>query len=189
MIGELTTVLFRKSDVGDAFERFLGKQYMTLSDMATWLSMLSHKNCDYLPEALTYFRMHDGQDQRSNGIKIKANVEWLELFCDADQQQKVLTDKPAADELHGSKLVIRMWFLSLVRDEVKVGDYPLKRIQAVIDQATAILFGKIANGGGWLKKVITGCAIFSWLLLFNCACRFVFENHSCLDFHFVEPQI
>jgi glycosyltransferase involved in cell wall biosynthesis len=145
MIGEPTTVLFRKSDVGDQFGRFCGKQYTTLSDVATWLSILSHKDCVYLPEALSYFRMHGGQDQRSNGIKIKANVEWLELFADAHQQQKFLPDKAVAHELLSSKLVTCLWFLLPLRAEVKAGAYSVARIQAVVQQALSILFG---DGGG-----------------------------------------
>lgn len=141
MVGEPTTVLFRKSDVGDQFGRFCGKQYTTLSDVATWLSILSHKDCVYLPEALSYFRMHGGQDQRSNGIKIKANVEWLELFADAHQNQKFMTDKAVAHELLSSKLVTCMWFLLPLREEVKAGAYSVQRIQAVLQQATTILFG------------------------------------------------
>lgn len=148
MIGEPTTVLFRKSDVGPVFGRFLGKQYTTLSDVATWLAVLAHKDGVYLPEALSYFRIHGGQDQRSNGIKIKANVEWLELFCDAHQNRKFLPDQPTAHELLSSKLVTCIWFLLSVRDEVKAGAYPLERIQAVLQQATSILFASGAKTQG-----------------------------------------
>lgn len=157
-IGEPTTVLFRKSDVGDVFGRFLGKQYTTLSDVATWLAVLAHKDCVYLPEALSYFRIHGGQDQRSNGIKIKANVEWLELFCDAHQHNKFLPDQPTAHELLSSKLVTCIWFLLSVRDEVKAGAYPLERIQAVLQQATSILFGTAGKTQGIpiLNNTLTG---------------------------------
>lgn len=141
MIGEPTTVLFRKRDVGPVFGAFLGKQYTTLSDVATWLAVLAHKDCVYLPEALSYFRIHGGQDQRSNGIKIRANVEWLELFCDAYQQQKYLMENPSAEEMLGSKLMSSIWFLLSVRAEVKTGPFDLNRIQAVLQQASGILFG------------------------------------------------
>ena len=153
MVGEPTTVLFRKSDASPVFGRFLEKQYTTLSDVATWLSVLSHKDGVYLPEALSYFRIHGGQDQRSNGIKIKANVEWLELFCDAHQRQQFLTNAGAAHDLLSSKLVTCIWFLLSVRDEVKAGAYGLDRIQAVLLQATSILFGsqhtEYAQFGEW----------------------------------------
>jgi hypothetical protein len=141
MVGEPTTALFRKSDVAGQFGRFGGKQYTTLSDVATWLSVLSHKDCVYLPDALSYFRMHGGQDQRGNGTKIKANIEWLELFADAHQQQKFLTDKSTAHELLSSKLVTCMWFLLPLRAEVRAGAYSVERLQAVLQQATTILFG------------------------------------------------
>ena len=141
MIGEPTTVLFRKSDAGAQFGRFCGKQYTTLSDVATWLSVLSHKDCVYLPEALSYFRMHGGQDQRSNGIKIKANIEWLELFADAHEQQKFMTDPAVAHELLSSKLLTCIWFLLPLREEVKAGAYSVMRLQAVLEHVTAILFG------------------------------------------------
>lgn len=140
MVGEPTTVLFRKSDMGPRFGCYQGKQYSTLSDVATWLSILSHKDCAYLPEALSYFRIHGGQDQRSNGIKIKANVEWLEMFCDALAHQQFLTDQQVVQDLLGSKLVTCMWFLSSVRDEVRAGAYPLDRVKAMLQQAVSILF-------------------------------------------------
>ncbi|MES2948360.1 MAG: glycosyltransferase [Pseudomonadota bacterium] len=147
MVGEPTTVLFRKSDVGPVFGRFLGKQYTTLSDVATWLAVLARKDGVYLPEALSYFRIHGGQDQRSNGIKIQANVEWLELFCDAHENQKYLTDKPLARELLSSKLVTCMWFLLPLREEVKAGAYSVERLQAVVQQAMSILFGDGRGAG------------------------------------------
>ena len=139
IIGEPTTALFRKSDLGPAFGQFLGKQYTTLSDAASWLAVLAHKDGIYLPEALSYLRMHGGQDSQSKGIAIKANVEWMELFCDAHQQQKFLTDFELAHELLSSKLVTLMWFLLPLRAEVKAGAYSVARIQAVLQQATSIL--------------------------------------------------
>ena len=175
MVGEPTTVLFRKSDMGPRFGCYQGKQYSTLSDVATWLSILSHKDCVYLPDALSYFRIHGGQDQRSNGIKIKANVEWLEMYCDALASQQFLTDRAVATDLLGSKLGTCMWFLTSVRDEVKAGAYPLNRIQAVLQQATSILFGTTQAAatitynppGGTMDQQANGSVLIDY-----------FENHE-----------
>lgn len=180
MVGEPTTVLFRKSDMGPRFGCYQGKQYSTLSDVATWLSILSHKDCVYLPEALSYFRMHGGQDQRSNGIKIKANVEWLEMFCDALAHRQFLTDQHVAHDLLGSKLVTCMWFLTSVRDEVRAGAYPLERVQAVLQQAATILFGtggaartmatinnQATTGGNTMDQQANGSVLIDY-----------FENHE-----------
>jgi glycosyltransferase involved in cell wall biosynthesis len=185
MIGEPTTVLFRKSDVGDQFGRFCDKQYTTLSDVATWLSVLSHKDCVYLPEALSYFRMHGGQDQRSNGIKIKANIEWLELFADAHQKQKFMTDPVVAHELLSSKLVTCLRFLLPLRAEVKAAEHSVAQLQSVIQQVTTILFGggRGASGpsaqwertvaqamvqlGGTMEQPVNGSVLIDY-----------FENHE-----------
>jgi glycosyltransferase involved in cell wall biosynthesis len=151
MIGEPTAVLFRKSDVGDQFGRFCGKQYTTLSDVATWLSILSHRDCVYLPEALSYFRMHGGQDQRSNCDKINASVEWLELFCDAYQRQKFFTDQTLALEVLSSKLVNGLLFLLPLREEVKKLAYSMERLKEVLQQGATILFGD-GHGAGQLGR-------------------------------------
>ncbi len=151
MVGEPTAVLFRKSDMGPRFGCYLGKQYSTLSDVATWLSILSHKDCVYLPEALSYFRIHGGQDQHSNGIKIKTNVEWLELFCDALVHQQFLTDQQVAHDTLGSKLVTCIRFLTSVRNELRAGAYPQDRVQAVLQQAASSLFG----GGDAASSIAT----------------------------------
>jgi glycosyltransferase involved in cell wall biosynthesis len=153
MIGEPTTVLVRKSDVGERFGHYAGKQYTTLSDVATWLNVLSHKDCVYLPQALSYFRIHGGQDQQSNGIKIKANIDWLELFCDAYERQTFLTNRAVADELLSSKLVTCMWFLLPLREEIKAGPYDVARIQAVWQKAINILLGNGRGSGKMVREV------------------------------------
>ncbi|NRR32672.1 glycosyltransferase [Oxalobacteraceae bacterium] len=143
MIGEPTTVLFRRGAIGTRFGTFLDKQYGVLSDVATWLSILSHSDCAYLPDPLSYFRLHGGQDQaRGNTIKIQANVEWLQLLCDAHQNNRFLRNRAAIRDMLTNKLVTCMWFLSSMHEEVKAGAYPLEKIQAVIAQATQILLSK-----------------------------------------------
>jgi predicted O-linked N-acetylglucosamine transferase (SPINDLY family)/glycosyltransferase involved in cell wall biosynthesis len=148
LIGEPTTALFRKADIGKGFGKFIDKEYWVLTDVATWLSVLSHKDCVYLPEPLSYFRIHGGQDQRTSAIKLKACVEWLQLFCDAHEHNKFLFNRPAIHDLLTSKLVTAMWFLSSEHEKIKAGAYELGKIQNVIRQATAILLSKSAKDGG-----------------------------------------
>lgn len=143
MIGEPTTALFRRSAIGERFGAFVDKQYVVLSDVATWLSVLSHMDCVYLPEALSYFRIHSGQDQaRGNVIRIQANVEWLQLLCDAHQSGKFMRGRGAIHDMLTSKLVTCIWFLSSMHEEIKAGAYELEKIQRAIQQATAILLSK-----------------------------------------------
>lgn len=142
MIGEPTTALVRKSAIEGRFGLCFGRQYMVLSDVATWLTILAKHDCVYVPEALSYFRIHGGQDQRSNGIQIKANLEWLQLLCDCLQHEAFLEDRSAAEELLTSKLVTTMWYLGSVRKEIRSDDYDLEKIHGVIRQATTLLLGK-----------------------------------------------
>ncbi len=110
--------------------------------MATWLAVLSHKDCVYLPEALSCFRLHEGQDQnRGLVIRIQANVEWLQLFCDAHDHKIFLAGQPGIHSLLTSKLVTCIAFLSSVHDEVP-GACDVEKIQAVVRQALGILLGK-----------------------------------------------
>ena len=142
IIGEPTTVLFRRANIGERFGVFLEKEYVTLSGVATWLSVLLQQDCIYLPEPLSFFRIHGGQDGRSDTIKIKAHVEWLQLFCDAYQRNNFSLNRHGTHELLTSKLVTSMWLLSSEHEKIKYGAYELEKIHSVIRQATAILLTK-----------------------------------------------
>ena len=142
IIGEPTTVLFRRADIGKRFGEFVDKEYSTLADVATWLSILVHRDCVYLPEPLSFFRIHGGQDHHAKAIKLKACVDWLQLFCDAHEHNKFLPDRSAIHELLTSKLVTSMWYMSSEHEKIKDGAYELEKIHAVIRQATTILLGK-----------------------------------------------
>lgn len=143
VVGEPTTALFRRGDIEESFGRFQGKEYVVLSDVATWLSILSHRDCIYIPEALSFFRIHAGQDQKSgHAIRIKSNIEWLQLLCDAIQNGAFLFSGQDTRELLTSKLLTSIWFLSSVHEEIKAGAYEIDKIQALVWQATSLLLKK-----------------------------------------------
>lgn len=143
LIGEPTTVLFRKSAIGTRFGEFLGRDYVVLSDVATWLSALSNGDCVYLPEALSYFRIHGGQDQqRGNVIRIRANVEWMQLLCDAVEHCKFMHDHAGIRDMLTNKLITMIWYLSSMHEDIKASGYDLEKIHALIRQATVILLTK-----------------------------------------------
>lgn len=77
MIGEPTTVLFKKADLTERFGVYRGKQYSLINDMAAWLSLLSKGKAVYIPEALSYFRLHASQN--NNALGFKAFSEWLDI--------------------------------------------------------------------------------------------------------------
>lgn len=140
LLGEPTTVLFRKSVIEERFGDFLGAEYVVLSDVATWLAALSRSNCVYLPEALSYFRIHGGQDQqRGNVIRVRANVEWLLLLCSSIEQQVFMATNPAIRDMLTNKLVTMIWFMSSMHEEIAAGAVEVEKIHDAVNRAMKIL--------------------------------------------------
>ncbi|WP_248927670.1 glycosyltransferase family 2 protein [Paenibacillus hamazuiensis] len=78
VIGEPTTVMFKKSDLTGEFGMYQGKQYTLLNDLASWLSLLSKGKAVYIPETLSYFRLHPHQN--NNTLGVHAFGEWLDMM-------------------------------------------------------------------------------------------------------------
>ncbi|GGF79200.1 hypothetical protein GCM10010912_25340 [Paenibacillus albidus] len=78
LIGEPTTVLFKKADLIEPFGVYKGKQYSLLNDLAAWLNLLSKGKAVYIPEELSYFRIHPNQNNQTLGIT--AFTEWLDIM-------------------------------------------------------------------------------------------------------------
>jgi len=142
LIGEPTTVLVRKNALDRYFGTFCGRPYTVLSDVATWLSILKEHDAVYLPEALSYFRLHGGQDQRGNGQAIRANLDWLQLYCDALEHGLYFDDRHTAEEQLSSKLTTCLWYLGTMRGEIREGNFDVPAIQALLTQATGLMLAK-----------------------------------------------
>jgi hypothetical protein len=86
VIGEPTTVMFRKSrvaaDPGGIF-RWGGVDYHCLADLALWLRLLASGFAYYHAGTLSDFRMHSGQEQQGEAIRLDALDEWLALMRQA----------------------------------------------------------------------------------------------------------
>ncbi|KAA0546547.1 glycosyltransferase family 2 protein [Bacillus sp. BGMRC 2118] len=81
VIGEPTTVLFRKKDLTEPFGIYHGKQYSLINDLAAWLNLLAKGKAVYIPEALSYFRLH--QSQNSNILGQETFSQWLDIIIDS----------------------------------------------------------------------------------------------------------
>lgn len=84
IIGEPTTVLFKREDLKVPFGVFAGKQYSLLNDMAAWLNLLSAGKAVYIPEPLSLFRLHASQN--NNVLGPSAFSEWLDLMVAAREK-------------------------------------------------------------------------------------------------------
>ena len=86
VIGEPTTVMFRKSRVtleaGSLF-RWGGTDYHCLADLGLWLRLLVRGFAYYHAGVLSDFRMHAGQEQATEELRIGCIEEWLAIMRQA----------------------------------------------------------------------------------------------------------
>ena len=141
LIGEPTTAMIRRADIGDTFGRFCDKQYMVLSDLATWMEQLHGRHCVYISDALSSFRIHQGQDQRSKSTALNANMEWLRLLCDGHKHGKYILDEDEFRRLLSTKLSVYLPYLTGQYEELREGQYNIRALRELIDQALQMLFG------------------------------------------------
>ncbi|GEM_PF-1257475 len=79
-IGETTTPLFKKEYLEKGiFGCYEGRNYSVISDMVTWIRMSEKGRIIYLSDTLSYYRIHETQDQRRALTKYKGVLEtvWL----------------------------------------------------------------------------------------------------------------
>lgn len=139
LIGEPTTVLVRRTDIGNALGIFAGRRYVVLSDIATWLSILATRDCIYISEPLSYFRIHSEQDQRGGMTKIKASMEWMGLFIDAHQKQLFVKDRTEFLNLLAGKIGGFASHIALNHADTRGQQYNFEEIYGVINRGYRIL--------------------------------------------------
>jgi glycosyltransferase involved in cell wall biosynthesis len=139
IVGEPTTALFRRSNLNGDFGQYCSRQYQTMSDVATWLSILSQSDCVYLPEALSYFRIHAAQDQRQRVTWIRANIEGLNMLCDSYQAKYFLPNTAANRAIIASNLAQFLTTMVMVRDELAPANFQLTEVLALIQRASGLL--------------------------------------------------
>jgi len=84
-IGELSTVLFRKSDILESHPdplSFFGTRILGLGDIASSCFLASRGHAWYVPEALSFFRVHEAQNSNplSNPEFDLAVTDWALLI-------------------------------------------------------------------------------------------------------------
>ena len=86
LIGEPTTVMFRRRDVdcevGGIFT-WGSHSYHCLADLSLWRRLLAKGSAFYCSTPLSEYRVHRGQEQRSGAMGIKCITERLDLARDA----------------------------------------------------------------------------------------------------------
>jgi len=75
-IGEPTTVLFRKSALTEPFGTFDRRKYGCNVDQAAWFNLLEHGKAVFMAEILSCFRIHSGQQQTSDRMKVLGATDY-----------------------------------------------------------------------------------------------------------------
>lgn len=95
VIGELTTILFRRADVEvDGLWQVDGRRLDVLNDLKLSLQLLARGRAWYTPRVLSRFRMHPGQNSFDSAIVARGMRDWPKLL-DWGVQEGFLSD-PAA---------------------------------------------------------------------------------------------
>ncbi len=95
LIGEMTTVLFRRDDVDpEGMWEVDGRRLAALGDLRLWLSLLARGRAFYSPRTLSNFRLHDEQRSRDGSRYLRGVLDWP-LLIDWGRRQGFLADPEA----------------------------------------------------------------------------------------------
>jgi len=107
VIGELTTVLFRRADVGPAELSQIvdGRRLEVLGDLSVWLRLLARGAAFYTPRTLSRFRIHPGQNGQTPRIQARGVLDWV-LLIDWGVRHGFLADEQQQRRAHARTLQI-----------------------------------------------------------------------------------
>lgn len=96
-IGEPTTVLFRKKNLIEKFGVFNGRKYGCSIDKATWFNLLSQGKIVFIAQTLSYFRLHSGQQQKSDKMKLSGMIDYAHDVVTCRQKGFLKDNKEYSD--------------------------------------------------------------------------------------------
>jgi glycosyltransferase involved in cell wall biosynthesis len=135
VIGEPTTVMARRAELGASFGFFCGRQYEVLSDIATWLALMPGRRVAYMREPLSRFRLHEGQDQRRSLQSLRANIEWLQLLLEANAAGLYVKDDASFRRVLRAKIDVLVPYITQHADALREGAIHVEPIQRLLRQA------------------------------------------------------
>lgn len=140
VVGEPTTAMVRHKDIPKGLGWFHDKQYRLLTDVATWLTILANSDCAYITEPMSYFRLHDEQDQKSNNnVRLNASLEWFSLFLDAYQNNEFFDDKAQFQALIKAKLDGLNYYIQTSVDPAALTDKIKSDMSAIVARTQQLL--------------------------------------------------
>jgi hypothetical protein len=106
VIGELTTCLFRRSDVDPrALWQVDGRQLAANGDIALWLDLIAGRRAFYTVQPLSSFRVHGGQRSQDLGLVAAGTRDWP-LLIDWGRRRGYLADPDDEQSAHAQALQV-----------------------------------------------------------------------------------
>ena len=140
LVGEPTTVMFRRDLLGAGLGFFLGRQYFPLGDVATWLSLMAGRRVVVLRDLLSSFRLHAGQDQRRPLLQIECSIEWTHMMLEAHNAGCFMSDRTVFREALSRKLSALFVHASERHALLRDSSMPLQPLQQLIRRGMDQLF-------------------------------------------------
>lgn len=106
IIGEPTTVIFRKKDIINESVKLYDYYYSNikcLGDIAIFLKLSSKGNVFFIKEQLSKFRMHLDQNTYKNSVKMWAQIDFFNLIVDSYEKGIFIKNE---EEL---RIVLMLW--------------------------------------------------------------------------------
>ena len=128
-IGDLSAPLLRRADA-DTPGMFCGRQYSELGAVATWLEVLSGRDCLYLPETLSTMEAQPTAPM----APIVAAIEWMRLFLDAHKKRKFIASGEVFYPLLASKLTAFSAYVAGNHAALRAGGFDVEQIHQVTRQ-------------------------------------------------------
>lgn len=97
LIGEPSSVLFRRCDLSNHYWQADCRGYKTISDVAMWLELLQKGNCAFFQQPLSSYRRHPAQEGQDLNVILLSRFEWLQLIQESYAKRDFLQ---TVDEYH-----------------------------------------------------------------------------------------
>lgn len=139
MIGEPTTVLMPRRFLKNGFWSYFDENYVLLNDVGKWLSILKDHDCIYIAEALSYFRIHSGQEQKQQSVAIRATIEWFRLLLSSHRNGAFVKDRIKFKEIAARKLESLISYLGKNYTELSNDIYRPEELRLLVNDVVGEL--------------------------------------------------
>jgi len=93
LIGEPSSVLFRRADLQHHYWQAECRGYKTISDVVMWLELLEKGDCAFFQQPLSSYRRHQEQEGQQIDVVVLSRLEWIRLIGEAHKSGYFISDR------------------------------------------------------------------------------------------------